>query len=282
MAIQPGVILAHRFDTLYQSYTERDAILYALGLGLGADPIDAADLTYLIETELQVLPTMGVTLASPGMWIRDPKFGVDFAKLVHSAQATVFHRDLPPRGSVKATPDIVSLSDRGKGKGAVIEIERTVEDANTGVAYCTALQTLLLRGDGGFGGKPPLRDDRPPTFDRAPDRVVRFKTSPRAALIYRLSGDLNPLHADPDFASRAGFARPILHGLASYGIAAHVLARAARRKLASIQCRFSGVVFPGDELVFSIWNDGDQISFVAKVDGRTVLDRGRAIIGEFE
>lgn len=280
MALQAKDILAHRFDEIRQSYTARDAILYALGVGLGADPLDTDELAYLLETDLRVLPSFAITLASPGMWIRDPKFGVTFRKLVHSAQATAFFNDLPPAATVRATPRIVSLCDRGPEKGAVLEIERTIEDEKTSLAYCTTRQTLLLRADGGFGGKPPDKVEAPRAPDRAADKIVEFTTSPRAALIYRLSGDLNPLHADPEFARNAGFDRPILHGLASYGVAALVLAKAIGRRLSSLQCRFSGIVFPGDTLEFHIWNLEANVAFIAKSGARTVLDRGFAKFGD--
>jgi len=280
MTLQAEDILAHRFDEIRQSYAPRDAILYALGVGLGADPLDTDELGYLLETNLRVLPSFAITLASPGMWIRDPRFGVTFSKLVHSAQATAFFNELPPSASVRTTPRIVSLRDRGPGKGAVLDIERTIEDQKTGLAYCTTRQTLLLRADGGFGGEAPDKDAAPRPPDRAADHIVEFKTSSRAALIYRLSGDLNPLHADPEFARKAGFDRPILHGLASYGAAAFVLAKTIGGRLSSLQCRFSGIVFPGDTLEFHIWNLEDRVVFLANSGARAVLDRGLAKFGD--
>ena len=203
MAIQAETLLAHRFPELRQSYSERDAILYALGVGLGADPLDERDLDYLIETRLKVLPSFAATLASPGMWIRDPQFGADFKKLVVSSQEAEFHAPLPPAADVKATPRVASLYDRGEGKGALLTVEREVRDAADDTRYATVRQTLLLRGDGGFGGMPAPRVEVAPVPDRAPDAKEVVTISPRAALIYRLSGDLNPLHADPAFAKAA-------------------------------------------------------------------------------
>ena len=277
MALNVDRLLGHQFTELRQSYSQRDAILYALGLGLGQDPTDKSDLTYLLETKLRVLPSYAVTLASPGMWIRDPAFGVDFTRLVHAEQDATFHRTLPNEGSVVATPRIAGLWDRGESRGAILIVERTVIDATSREAYATIRQMLLLRGNGGFGGNPQPAAQRRHSVLTDPDDVVDVQTSPRAALIYRLSGDWNPLHADPDAATRAGFARPILHGLASYGIAARTISRLVGRELAQFSCRFSAVVLPGDTLTFRIWRQMDtQLAFEAMVGDRKVLDRGFA------
>lgn len=276
MAIQAETLLAHSFPELRQSYTERDAILYALGVGLGADPMDERDLDYLIETRLKVLPTFAATLASPGMWIRDPQFGIDFRKLVVSSQEAEFHVPLPPAAEVKATPRVASLYDRGEGRGALLTVERAVRDAANDTHYATVRQTLLLRGDGGFDGTPAPKTDVAGVPDRAPDAREVVRISPRAALIYRLSGDLNPLHADPAFAKAAGFSQPILHGLASYAIAGNAIMRATGGSISRLSCRFAGVVLPGSEMVVSIWRDGDDIIFEAHVGQQRVLDQGRA------
>ena len=276
VAIDPAALLAHDFGETRQHYTERDAILYALGIGLGRDPTDPADLAFLDERTLAVLPTFAVTLASPRMWLRDPRFGIDFSRLVHVAQDATFHAALPPEGEIVGTARVASLADRGPDRGAELVVERRVGEASTGRLLCTLRQTLLLRGDGGYGGSPPGRS--PAT---APDRVVDFATqillSPRAALIYRLSGDWNPLHLDPQAAEAAGFERPIMHGLGVYGTVAAALCRTlgysplALRRLA---CRFSGIVMPGDSLDVRIWELGDDYAFDATVAGRRALDQG--------
>lgn len=275
MTVDTVRLQSHRFSEIAQSYDPRDAILYALGLGLGEDPLDEDDLGYLLETRLDVLPSFAVTLASPGMWIRDPAFGVDFAKLVHSEQDAIFHRPLPPGTSVMATPRIAGLYDRGSGKGAVLIVERSIREAGSGQPYATVRQTLLLRGDGGFGGPPPpmLETTSPP--NRPADLSMSVPVSPRAALIYRLSGDWNPLHSDPQAAAKAGFDRPILHGLASYGIAARAMQRMIGAVPTRVACRFSGIVFPGDTLDFKAWRQSDDLyAFEAFIGDRRVLDRG--------
>lgn len=277
MAIQADTLLHHRFDTITQTYAPRDTILYALGIGLGADPLDEGDLDYLLEARARVLPSFAVTLASPGMWIRDPAFGVDFARLVHVEQEALFHCPLPPSGTVTARPRVAGLYDRGAGKGAVLVVEREIVDPdNPGSPYATIRQTLLLRGDGGFGGSPPpaVAVAAPP--DRLADHQLAVPISPRAALIYRLVADLNPLHADPAFARKAGFERPILHGLASYGMAGRAVMRATGHGLASLSCRFAGIVMPGDIMTLSLWREGKDAYFQAHVGDRLVLDRGFA------
>ncbi len=281
MAIDTARLAAHVLPEIAHSYVERDAILYALGVGLGADPIDKDDLAFLYEAGLSVLPTFAVTLASPGMWIKDPAFDVDFARLVHSEQAAIFHRPLPPCADVIGSARVLSLTDRGEVKGAVLTLERTIRDASGGDAYCTLQQTLLLRGDGGFGGPAPAKaaDVIP---ERAPDVEASFAISPSAALIYRLSGDWNPLHIAPEAAAKAGFARPILHGLASYAVAGVAVARALGRSpgdVARLACRFSGVVYPGDTIDFRIWRDVDRAVFAGFVGDRKVLDQGQIAFG---
>ena len=275
MVLAPKALLGHRFERLEQSYTADQAILYALGVGLGVDPLDESDLDYLIESRCKTLPTFAATLASPGMWIRDPAFGVDFARLVHAEQAMDFHCPLPPAAKVNATPRVAGLYDRGQGRGAVLVVEREIADADSEVVYATARQTLLLRGDGGFGGpRPPV--DVQPRAEGPADHMLAVQTSPRAALVYRLSGDRNPLHYDPAFAAQAGMDRPILHGLATYGMAGRALIRVFEADLLSLRCRFAGIVYPGDHISFRFWKTGGEVRFDASVNDRTVLDRGVA------
>ena len=276
MAIRPDLLLANAFPDVRQRYTRRDAILYALGVGLGADPTDGADLAFLLEDRLRVLPTFGVTLGALGMWIKAPEFGVDFSKLVHYEQAAVFPAPLSAEAEIVGAARVASVQDRGEGRGALVIVEREIRDATAGVVHCRLTQTLLLRGDGGFGGAPPpYRRTDPP--ERAPDAVDFFATDSRAALIYRLSGDWNPLHSDPEAARRGGFERPILHGLASYAIAGVAVARALGRSPADVKalsCRFTGVVSPGDTLAFRIWREGAGAAFQAFVGERKTLDQG--------
>jgi acyl dehydratase len=276
MPIRPDLLLAHAFPEARQRYTKRDAILYALGVGLGGDPTDPADLSFLLEDRLRTLPTFAVTLGSPGAWIKAPQFGVDYAKLVHYEQSARFHAPLPPEAETVSRARVVSVADRGAGRGAVVVIERDIRDATLEASYCTLRQTLLLRGDGGFGGSPPpqVASIIP---EREPDARVAFAIDPRAALIYRLSGDWNPLHADPAAAKAGGFDRPILHGLASYAVAAVAVSRAcgfSPDQVTAVRCRFTGVAFPGDTIDFRIWRESEGAVFQGFVGERKALDQG--------
>ena len=276
VAIDPEALLAHDFGETRQHYTGRDAILYALGVGLGRDPVDPTDLAFLDERTLTVLPTFAVTLASPGMWLRDPRFGIDFSRLVHVEQDATFHAALPQEGEIVGTARVASLADRGPDRGAELVVERDIAEASTGRALCSLRQTLLLRGDGGFGGSPPVRSPTTAS-DRRADLITQVTLSPRAALIYRLSGDWNPLHLDPQTAEAAGFERPIMHGLGVYGTVAAALCRTLSRSplaLRRLACRFSGIVMPGDSLDLRIWDFGNHYAFDATVDGRRALDQG--------
>ena len=276
MPIRPDLILGHRFPEIRHTYTARDAILYALGAGLGRDPVAPDDLLFLWEEKLAVLPTFAVTLCTPGLWLRAPEFGVDFGKLVHAEQAATFHAPLPAATETVGSARVALLADRGPGRGAVVALEREIRDAGSGELYCALRQTLFLRGDGGFGG-PPAPNAPSIVPDRQPDVRAEFAVDPRAALIYRLSGDPNPLHIDPEAAGRGGFDRPILHGLASYAIAGIAVSRACGlppTRVAALQCRFSGVVFPGEVLAFKIWRGDGAAVFQGFVDDRKALDQG--------
>ena len=183
------------------------------------------------------------------------------------------------RGCGKAR--IVSLTDRGAGRGAVVILEREIRDAKTDTVYCTLQQTALLRADGGFGGpSTPITPSIIP--EREPDARASFSSDIRAALIYRLSGDWNPLHSRPEAARRGGFDRPILHGLASYAIAGVAISRAlsaSPARVGGLRCRFSGIVFPGDTIDFKIWREGDGAAFQGFVGERKVMDQGFLTLG---
>lgn len=276
--IQRDAILAQDFGAPEQHYTQRDGIIYALGLGLGKEPLDHSELRFLDERQLTLVPTFAATLCSPGLWLQAPEFGVDLTRLVHLAQWAEFPERLPPTSRVRGRGRVAGLHDRGADRGAVLEIEREVEDAADGRVYCRLRQTLLLRGNGGFGGEPPAREERwaPAT---PPDVIERQPTSIRAALVYRLSGDWNPLHLDPEVSRAAGFPRPILHGLASWGMAALAVSRAVGEDVAELQllsCRFSDFVLPGDTIELRVWREAaGGARFRAFVEDRKVLDNGR-------
>lgn len=259
----------------------QDSALYALSLGSGQDPLDEADLRFVAEGPgMMALPTMAVVLGYPGFWLRDPATGVDALRLVHGEQAVTLHAPLPVEGEVIGRSRVTGLVDRGTGKGALLYTERVILDAETGAKLATLEQTTFLRGDGGFGGPSgPVRQPAP-EVEGEPDEVVDLPTRPEAALLYRLNGDHNPLHSDPAVAARAGFPRPILHGLATFGIVGRALLRAAcgndPSRFGGMACRFSAPVFPGETIRTEIWNRVGFIGFRASVPERgvTVVSNG--------
>ena len=272
------------FADVVQDYTERDCILYALGLGLGSRPTDPAHLAYTYEAGLRMFPTMAAVLAHPGFWLRDPETGVDWKKIVATGHSIVFHAAMPVRGRILGRMHVAGLYDKGADKGALLIYRRELFDAASGRKLCTVEGGNMLRGDGGFGG-PRDAPPRPARPQGAPDVTIRIPTLPQAALIYRLSGDMNPLHADPAVAAGAGFGAPVLHGLCTYGIACRAVIEAAgagRGALQSYSAEFAAPVFPGDELETAVWfGPGDACRFETRVTGqdRPVLTGGAARFG---
>lgn len=272
------------FEPVEQTYTSRDTILYALGLGIGAEPTDAANLRFTFEEQpdFAALPFMAAVLGTPGFWLRDPKSGVDWTKVLHGEQGIELHGTIPTDGTVIAQNRVAEIIDKGADKGALLYIEREITDKATGKRVATTTSTTFARGDGGFGG--PVGPLKPVHIipDRAPDMTVDTPVLPQAALIYRLSGDPNPLHASPEVAAKAGFKAPILHGLCTFGIAGcAVLANCCENDpawLKSFNLRFSSPVFPGETVRTEIWQDGNTISFRALVGERIVLNNGIARI----
>jgi acyl dehydratase len=266
-----------------QRYTQRDTQLYALGVGLGSDPLDPDQLRFVYEDGLKALPSYPVVLGYPGFWMKDPGTGVDWVRLVHGEQGIVIHKLPPPEGEVIGRTRVTSIIDKGAGKGMLVYTERTLTDADTGQLLATLPSTTFCRGNGGFGGP---AGPVPPVHalpERAPDLTIELPTLPQQALIYRLSGDYNPLHADPRVARAAGFERPILHGLGTLGIAGHALLKAADyvpERIASLHARFTAPVYPGDVLSTDIWQDGEVWSFRTRVAAReaVVLGNGRAVV----
>lgn len=278
---------AWRSADVRHSYTSKDTILYALGLGIGADPLDARQLRFTYEKDLVAMPTMAAVLASPGFWMRErTELGIDFLKLVHGEQAVVLHAPMPAAATLIGRSRVVRIVDKGAGKGAVLHVEKTLNDEATGQLIATTEQVLFLRGDGGFsknGGGDEPAPATPTTPDTLPGLVLDLPTRPDAALLYRLSGDLNPLHVDPAVAAKAGFARPILHGLATYGVACHGLVKAFcdddPTRLKSIRARLSSPVFPGETLRLEAWRVADdEVAFRCRLVERdvVVLTNGRA------
>lgn len=269
-------LMAFVFPEFEQSYGARDTMLYALGAGAGADHTDPFELCLAYEKDLLAVPSMAVTLAYPGFWYRDLNPGLDHAATLHGSEHFVIHRPLPVAATVVARPRIVAIHDKGAGRGSLIVSRREVRDKASGELLATVSQTAFCRGDGGLGG-PVVPAPTPQALpDRAADLTDAIAISTRAALIYRLSGDYNPLHVDPDVAAEAGFPGPLLHGLATHG---HICRRLMRlvepgRGIVEMDCRFTGAVFPGDTLQLEVWREGQTALFRAWVKDRRVIDNG--------
>jgi len=264
-----------------QRVTPRDAVFYALSVGLGQDPLDKRQLDYVdAHRRLRVLPSMAVVLGHPGFWLSNPATGVDAVRLVHGEQSITLHHPLPAEGEIIGRTRVTGLVDKGEGKGALLYSEKEVIEAATGKVLAVTGSTTFLRADGGFGG--PSGPVKPvnPIPESAPDITVDLPTRPEQALYYRLNGDDNPLHADPDVAERAGFPRPILHGLCTLGVVAHALLRELGNydpaAMKSLALRFSSPVFPGETIRTEIWKNG---AFRARVVERdvVVVNNGAAV-----
>lgn len=276
---------AHVFPTRRASYDFKDTILYALSVGAGVDPLDPEQLKLTYENAgLRPLPTLAAVLAHPGAWISNPGFGVDFLKLLHGEQYLEVHRPLEAKAEVEANYRVAAVVDKGAGKGALVYFQKTLHDAASGDALCTVTSTLFLRADGGcgsFGTVPASLAAEPASFG---DFSAEWTTPLNSALLYRLNGDLNPIHADPVAAKKAGFERPILHGLCTYGVAGYLLVREAcggdPARLRSLNARFTSPVLPGETIRIEGQRGQGGVHFRALVPERrqVVLGQGWASI----
>lgn len=277
--IEANALLRLEIPVTEQRWDEKDCALYALGVGLGADPMDERQVRFLDERAIVAAPTMAAVLAYRGFWIEQVPTGIDVAGVLHARQRLELHRALPARGHALRRTRPVGVVDRGAG-GAQIFIEETIGDAGDGQALATLSSTILCRNDGGCGSTASPASSRRAMPDRDPDLVFSMPTLPQQALLYQLSGDRNPLHIDPAFARHAGFERPILHGLATFGLVGMALLgrlcdfRAERFR--ALDMRFSGIVFPGETLDVAVWQTQDgEVLFRASVGARgAVLDAG--------
>jgi acyl dehydratase len=282
MPLDPARLLSLKLPDTEQHYTTKDAMLYALGVGLGHDPVDARELAFVYEKSLKVLPTFPVVLGFDPFLLRDIDACVNFEMAVHGEEHLTLHRPLKTSGTIIARHRILDVIDKGAGRGALLLMERAIFDKATDELLAIIRQTVFCRADGGFsGGTRPS----PPVHalpDRAPDLICDLPTRPEMALIYRLSADVNPLHADPEVAREAGFPRPILQGLGTFGVAGHAILRSVcdydPSRLKSIAGRFSAPVFPGETIRTEIWRDADVVSFRARVVERdaVAINNGRA------
>jgi acyl dehydratase len=280
MPIDPKKALGAQLGEGKYTWTKDQVILYHLGVGAGVPPTDRGELEYTYEKNLKVLPSYGVipVFGALGGLGSTPGLSFNFAMLLHGEQDIEVHQPIPTEATVTSSGHIAGIYDKGKAALVVLEV-KTKDEA--GKALFTNRFSLFLRGEGGFGGESgPKAGNEAPT--RAPDGVIASPTLPQQALIYRLSGDKNPLHADPDFAKMGGFDKPIIHGLCSYGVVCKAIVDKVLggdvTKVARYQARFAGVGFPGETYLTSYWKEGDKILIQAKSKERDAIIISNAAI----
>lgn len=280
MTIDHETLLNFPIPTIHQTLRWQDTALYNFSIGLGQDPMDKAQLDFVYEPRLKAMPSMAVVLGYPGFWIRDTGTGVDWVKVVHGEQSLILHQPLPAEGELTGVSRVTGVVDRGPGKGAMVYSSREVRDAG-GTLLATLEMTTFARGDGGYGGPSgPVKAPHPEP-EGAPDITLDLPTRPEAAIVYRLNGDHNPLHIDPDIAKAAGFERPILHGLCTFGVVCHALMRTLcdydPARFGRMDLRFSSPVYPGETIRTEIWRQPGGAAFRARVVERdkVVVSNGR-------
>ncbi|MDR3498916.1 MAG: MaoC/PaaZ C-terminal domain-containing protein [Parvibaculum sp.] len=283
MAINYENLMASKATGQEFEYGDRETMLYALGVGFGRDPMNAKELPFVYEKGLKTLPTQATVIAWGAGGMRDS--GINYLLVVHGEQKLTLHKPLPMAAKISVDSGVIGAWDKGKDKGAIIVTESVIKERTTGDKLCTLQSTIFARGDGGFGGPREGAPEPHKIPDRKPDLTVEADTRPDQALLYRLSGDRNPLHSDPDFAKAAGFPRPILHGLCTYGTTCRAIVSSSvcdydPTKITGFDVRFSSPVFPGETISVDLWKDGNIVSFRARVAARdvTVINNGKCTL----
>lgn len=282
MALDYNRLMNWPFRDVVRHYDDKDTILYALSLGLGADPLDPRQLKFVYEKGLHAFPTMPIVLGMTDTgFLTDPSVGIDLGKMLHGESSLTIHAPLVPVGGIISRMRILDIVDKGAAKGALLYFERAIRDAGSNYPLATERGCFVLRGNGGFSDEVRKTPSPRAVPDRAPDHVCALSTLPQGALLYRLTGDRNPLHADPSVAKGAGFERPILHGSCAYGIAGHALLKVLcdyePQRLQRMDVRFTAPVFPGETVQTEIWREHQGSAlFRCKVieRNRVVLDNG--------
>ena len=269
MPINYDEIMSMTSENVEISYSDKDSILYSLGVGLGNDPMNLAELKYVYENSQVALPSMATNFQYHSPLLL--KANINFILVVHGEQKLSFTNPLPVSGDFISNAKVIGCYDKGAGKGAIIDVETTINQKKDNTEICTLISTTFARGDGGFGGpESPKNEIFKPEGD--PDFVHEIKTKPDQALIFRLSGDYNPLHSDPNFAKTAGFEKPILHGMCTYGIACRSVVESVcegdAKRLKKFDCRFSSPVYPGETIVTEMWKNDSKVYYQSKVKER--------------
>ncbi|WP_375264155.1 MaoC/PaaZ C-terminal domain-containing protein [Palleronia sp.] len=274
MAIDHDHLMNFDIPEVRQSYGLEEVARFGLTVGLGQDPMDMRQLAYVgaLADDIRAMPAIVNVLGHPGFWLGNPETGVDALRLVHGEQGITIHKTIPATASITAKTRVTGLVDKGEGRGALLYYEKRILEAESGDCLATCRGTTFLRGDGGFGGPtgPVKPAHRLP--ETASDHVFDTPTRPEQALSYRWNADPNPLHLDPRVAARSGFERPILHGLCTFGFAAHgllaVLCDYDAARFGAMDARFTAAVYPGETLRTEIWTDG---SFRTRVLERDII-----------
>lgn len=279
-------LLSKVFADITANYSRRDTMLYALGVGACQAPLDARELRFVYEKDLQALPSLSCVLAHPGAWVTAPELEINWVKLLHAEQHFDLRQPLPAEGQVTGSYRITGIVDKGPEGGALLYLEKSLHTPG-GELIGTVGSTYFLRGDGGCGNWGQPGTELPVVPASAPSGTLDLPTLPIAGLIYRLSGDYNPLHADPAVARKAGFEKPILHGLCTYGVACQSLIRAVcafdASRLRGMGARFTRPVYPGETIRTQWWNGADgkvQFRCLSVERNEVVLDRGVATVAD--
>ena len=282
MAINYDVLMGLKAEGQEFSYGDRETMLYALGIGFGRDPMDKKELAFVYEKNLKTVPTLATVIAWGAGAIGNS--GINYAMVVHGEQKLKLYKPLPVAAQIVTDSRVVGAWDKGEGKGAIIVTETNINEKKGGDKLCTLTSTIFARGDGGFGGPREGAPEPHKLPEREPDMSIDAETLPGQALLYRLSGDRNPLHSDPEFAKAVGFPKPILHGLCTYGTCCRAIISQALdydpTRITGFDVRFSAPVFPGDTITVDLWKDKGIISFRARVKARdaVVINNGKCSV----
>jgi len=284
MPVDYEKLIALREERVPHRYEERDSLLYAVSIGMGRDPLDKRELLYLFENyPLRTIPTQAVVVARQKLiW----DVGLDVGKFLHAEQRLTIHRPLPTAASLLADAWVSEVYDKGTEKGSILEIQGVVREADIEDPLFSWSSLIFARGDGGIGGSSRKSPAAHPIPDRAPDVVAVAETRPDQALLYRLNGDRNLVHVDPDLARSAGFHQPILHGACTYAIACREVLKHVcdydHTRIRTFDVRFTAPVFPGEHVQTEIWIEGEVVSFRSSAveRGIRVLDHGQCLLGD--
>ena len=273
MAIEYDALMATRVDNEVCEYGDKDAMLYALGIGFGSDPLDRKELPYVYEgAALKTVPTFA-SMILPSTFL--DHCGWDYSQVLHGEMTLDLYRPLPPAARMLTNRRVIAVQDRGARRGARIRMESEVRLAKDDTVLFTLGNTLLARGDGGFGGSAGENPTPHKLPKREPDLTCDLQTRSDQALLFRLCGDRNPLHADPDLAASLGFDAPLLHGRSTCGVACRAILKTICdydfTLISGFNVRFSAPVFPGDLVTTEMWQDGNIVSFRCLVKARNVM-----------